>query len=299
MVIVQLNGGLGNQMFQYALGRSIAERLSTVVKLDLSTFESNQHRRYGLHSFNIWEHIATEQEIEAIKGRKYTRKEALVLRTCSRLGFRPATDALLSKGRVLRERHLHFDSEVLNATGSLYVEGYWQSEKYFKDIRDILLREFTIKHGHDPQSQKLSETIQSTNSVSLHVRRGDYVHSKTAAEVLGFCGLDYYERSIDHILENVPAPHFLVFSDEPDWAKENIRTKCPTTFVDHNNTSRDYEDLRLMSMCQHHIISNSSYSWWSAWLSRFHSKIVIAPLQWFKNTAMTTADLIPEAWLRL
>jgi hypothetical protein len=137
------------------------------------------------------------------------------------------------------------------------------------------------------------------SAVSIHVRRGDYVSDAGTNRFHGTCSVDYYHDAVDRISGFAPASHFFVFSDGIDWAKENLRLRQPVTYVDFNDGEKNYEDLRLMSLCKHHIIANSSFSWWGAWLNPNPDKIVIAPKKWFNDPSINTDDLIPNSWLRL
>lgn len=300
MIVVRLAGGLGNQMFQYAIGRHLAEKQYTVLKLDLSDFEIQTLRRYGLHCFHVCENIATQGEIEAIKGHELTRVERVSAKILWRLGFRQAANKMWPAGKIINEKEESiFASEVLSETGHLYLQGYWQSELYFVDIREILLREFTLKYPPSPYSLTIEAKIASTNSVSLHIRRGDYVHDPIINESHGVCSLDYYQLAIDKILTAVPNPHFFVFSDDLPWVVENFKLDIPMTLVGQMANKKDFEDLWLMSRCQHQIIANSSFSWWGAWLNPNPNKVVCAPSRWFNNFPINPQDLIPETWIKL
>ena len=293
MILVKLQGGLGNQMFQYATARRLAEKHSTILKLDLTEFESYKLRKYDLHCFHIWEYLATESEIDDIVYshnilNKFKQKVSL------KLGFKKYKNS-----NWIIEKQFQFDPKILEAPNNVLLYGYWQSEKYFADISDILRREFVIKYQQDPLSQKLAEFIQSTESVSLHVRRTDYVQNAVTNEMHGTCDQAYYDRCVRYIGDRVSNPHFFIFSDEPQWTKDNLKLGFPTTIVDCNDSSRNYEDLRLMSMCKHNIIANSSFSWWGAWLNPALNKIVLAPQKWFKDETINTKDLIPEQWIKI
>ena len=141
--------------------------------------------------------------------------------------------------------------------------------------------------------------IQSSDAVAIHVRRGDYISNQNTTEFHGICSLDYYHKAIDEIISKVNDPHFFVFSDDPEWTQENLKIDAPTTYVAHNSSDKNYEDLRLMSLCNHFIIANSSFSWWGAWLSRNESKIVIAPSRWFQDIKYNDSDRLPEEWKRI
>jgi len=294
MIIAKLTGGLGNQMFQYATARRLAEKHSTILKLDVTGFEAYKLHRYSLHCFNIWEYLATQTEIEVIRGNSKNIFDRLGSKIMSKLGHKN----IGGKNWII-EKQFHFDSEILEANNNVLLEGYWQSEKYFADISDILCREFVVKYRQDPQSQRFAELIQSTESVSLHVRRTDYVQNALTNQIHGTCNQDYYEQCVRYIGDRVSNPHFFIFSDEPHWAKDNLKLGFPMTIIDCNDASRNYEDLRLMSMCKHNIIANSSFSWWGGWLNPNPKKLVIAPQKWFNDETRSTQDIIPEQWIKI
>jgi Glycosyl transferase family 11 len=296
-IIAKITGGLGNQMFQYALGRQLAETHQTLLKLDLSSFESD-YRKYALHCFQTQTHLATPEEIEDVQG-IYGAVEKLTLKITRKMGFRSSALRLARKGVTLKENHFHFDPSILDASKYSYLDGYWQTEKYFPSIGDILRQEFQFKYLQDSKSKHLSSLIGSTNSVALHIRRGDYVSNSKNLEFHGLCSLDYYGQAIQLMSDRVDHPHFFVFSDEPQWVKENFKLECPVTVVDHHSGDLSYEDMRLISQCQHQIIANSSFSWWAAWLNNNPQKIVIAPLKWFNNASADIKDLIPNQWLSI
>jgi hypothetical protein len=295
MVIVKLMGGLGNQMFQYAAARRLAHFNNTNLKIDLSWFDNicevDSPREYALDEFAIQENFATREEVEALT----VRKQGFVERLIAKVMWRKPVAA----PSYIREKQFHFDPGILNLPDAVYLDGYWQSDKYFKDIEDVIREEFSIKAPQNGKNKKLAELISSRESVSLHVRRGDYVSNSVTNKVHGTCGLDYYTRAIAEIFSRVDDPYFFVFSDDPEWSKANLNISHPVVFVDHNNASRNYEDLRLMSQCRHHIIANSSFSWWGAWLSSYPDKIVITSKRWFSDPTVDTSDLIPPEWLKL
>lgn len=284
-------------MFQYALGRQLAETNKTLLKLDLSSFESD-HRKYDLHCFHIQAYPATSDEIADVQG-KYGAIEEVTLKITRKLGFRGSALRLARKGAVVQEKQFHFDPHVLSVSKYSYLDGYWQTEQYFPDVREILRQEFQVKYLQDSKSGSLSDLISRTNSVAIHIRRGDYATNSAYHHVHGLCSLDYYHRSTQWMIDKISNPRFFVFSDEPQWAKENLKLGFPVTIVDHNGGDRSYEDLRLMSQCKHQIIANSSFSWWAAWLNNHPQKSVIAPLKWFNNASFNASDLIPTSWLRL
>jgi hypothetical protein len=292
MVIVGLMGGLGNQMFQYAAGRAVAHRNRTPLKLDISAFEQDPLRSYRLHHFNIVESIATPDEV----ARLTKRGRGLWNRISHRLERYLLP---LYKQSVFAQRFDYFDPDILRVRGNVYLVGYWQSEKHFKDIEQIIRQDFTLRHAPDAGNQRLIRIMTNTNSVSLHIRRGDYVSNPVTYRYHGVCSLDHYRAAVARLTQTVKRPHFFIFSDDMEWAQQNLKLDYPVTYVTHNGVERDYADLRLMSQCKHHIIANSAFSWWGAWLCTYPPKIVIAPQKWFNKANCDTRDLTPASWIRL
>jgi len=290
--MVSLKGGLGNQMFQYAAAKSLALRHNVTLKLDLSFLEGEQPgntlRRFALDCFAISATRAARYEAALMSGRGSNR-----LRTASV----SAVQRLL-RYSVFREQFFHFDPEVLCLPDKVYLEGYWQSERYFTDCAEVIRREFTVKQPLLGRNRELADAIASVNAVSLHVRRGDYVTDATTNAVHGICVADYYRKAEEIIARAVENPVFFLFSDDTEWVAANLALRYPVVHVDHNGDV-PHEDLRLMSLCDHHIIANSSFSWWGAWLSANPAKTVIAPERWFNDPTIDTSDLIPLSWLRI
>lgn len=294
MVITRLSGGLGNQLFQYAAGRRLALVRGAELKLDTSALVSSKYptpRHYELSAFSMKVAIASERELAGLPPSPRRTWSSLLSRR-----FCPAELLSLS---YKKETHFHFDPAVLELTDGVYLDGYWQSERYFADVADVIRTDLTMANPADRQNQALLEQIGSGNAVSVHVRRGDYVTDTHTADYHGFCGLDYYRRAIQYIADVIANPVLFVFSDDLDWVRANLNTPYPTTIVGHNGPQRGVEDLRLMSACQHHILANSSFSWWGAWLDPRPDKIVVAPQRWFNKYDADTKDLCPESWVRL
>lgn len=293
MIIVRLMGGLGNQMFQYALARHLALRSNQPLKLDLSWFstvyDDKMQRSYGLNYFKIIEDFATKEEISYLIG----SNETGTFLSHYWNGF-----LRYYKKSYIKERYFHFDSTVLNVSKSTYLEGYWQSEKYFKNIQDILRKEFTVKTELEGKNKEIAQRIIESESVCIHVRRGDYISNPEVNKLFGICSLDYYHNAIQSISNKKSLLSFFIFSDDIEWVKANFNFNIQMTIVDHNR-EKFYEDFRLMTLCKHHIISNSSFSWWSAWLSPNLSKLVCAPKKWFNDESKNVKDLIPESWIRI
>ena len=295
MVVVKLTGGLGNQLFQYAAARRLSVFHHTILKLDGTLFEHYRLRKYSLSPFRILESFATPQEIAEVKG--FSKKGVLRIALAFLRNLKRNHRSPIFTEPLVRP----FDPSILKTPKDVYLDGYWQSEKYFVDIQDIIRREFTIKYAQDPQSQEVAEHIASTQSVSVHVRRSDYVSDSETNRTHGSCDLDYYKQCVSLITGKITNPHFFVFSDEPSWTTKNLRLNYPTTFVTHNDSDKAYEDLRLISMCKHNIVANSSFSWWGAWLNPNPDKIVLGPKKWFNDPGpgVDASDIIPPRWIQV
>lgn len=289
MIIAKLIGGLGNQMFQYAIGRHLAHINCTELKLDISGFNDYKLHAYGLSHFNIVENFATEKEVT--KFQKYKRKPGRKWFLYNRL--------VANETKYVQEKQFHFDPRILETRKEAYLDGYWQTEKYFKDIKDIIRQDFILKLPLGDKSKKIAENIRSCEAVAIHIRRGDYVTNQQTNEYHGTCGIDYYRKAIEILAEKVSDPHIFIFSDDHEWVKNNVTLKYPATYVSHNKADKNYEDLKLISLCKHQIIANSSFSWWGAWLNPNKEKIVIAPTKWFQAPKMDTRDIIPDSWIKL
>ena len=285
MIIVKLNGGLGNQLFQYSLGRKLSLKNNDVFKLDLSDFTADNPRSYSLGEFNIIENFASDEDINKIK----------------KSGVWKLVDKLkpYCKRSAIKYKGYDFDPNILKLSGNFYLDGYWQSEKYFQDIKNIIRKEVTLKNPIENKYADLISQIKNTNSVSIHIRRGDYITNKKFSKVYNLLDEKYYQKAVKFIAEKISDPHFFIFSDNINWVKQNLNIPYLKTFVSGDNETKDYEELILMSLCQHNIIANSSFSWWGAWLNKNADKIVISPDKWFNDKIGNAKDLIPENWIKL
>ncbi|MDW8206035.1 MAG: alpha-1,2-fucosyltransferase [Cytophagales bacterium] len=300
MIVVKLIGGLGNQMFQYAIGRHLAIINQQPLLLDISAYKACSDRYYALDCFNIRATIAHKINAEQFRqnGQFLTFVEKI------KYQFFPSL-----RKRLIKEPHFHYSPDIIKSYEySIYLEGYWQSEKYFLPIREQLLQDFTLAQPLSEPNRLLAEHIGSVESVSIHVRRGDYVSNPIANACHGTCESSYYQQAIEKIASMVSNPFFFVFSDEPQWFAENVDMHYPYVVVAHNQGRQSYNDLHLMRLCKHNIIANSSFSWWGAWLNTNPKKVVIAPRQWFNpnskwfkewDLATATADLVPPEWIRI
>jgi hypothetical protein len=290
VIIVKLKGGLGNQLFQYAAGRHLAEMHNTVLKLDLSLFKTYKLHAYSLKPFNISKAVASKGEVDEL----VYQKVSLLKRAFRKLKGLPPR---LAKSYI-KEKQFNFNPEILNLPDNVYLDGYWQSEKYFADISAIIRNEFRVTSPQDGNNLAYAKEIAATESVSIHIRRGSYLLPPYNS-VHELSSLEYYRKSVDHIVKDVKNPHFFIFSDDHEWTRENLKLSYPATYLEQNDAGKDFEDLRLMSQCRHNICANSTFSWWGAWLNENKDKTVIVPEKWFIDPAMNTQDLIPAGWIRL
>lgn len=287
-----MTGGLGNQMFQYAFGRRLAEKHSAELKLDLGFYSDKKLnssygavREYDLEMFNIREAIATDDEIARLSKRTTNRQIDRLL------------DKILGvKETVLREPHYHFSQAAFNAPDNRYLIGYWQSEKYFADIENVIRADFTFREPPSKKASEILERVKNSNSVGVHVRRGDFlVHPLN-----GVYGVDYYRIGEQHITERVSDPHYFVFSDDIEWCRDNLRFAGPTEFVDDEFDGHKLrDDFRLISACKHFIIANSSFSWWAAWLGENADKVVVAPHSWALDQTIDKSEMYLPGWIRV
>jgi hypothetical protein len=286
MIVTRLLGGLGNQMFQYAVGRALALQRAADLYLDCSWYEQSHPgstpRRYELH------HLQTVQRFAGRfvrwKFRQARQKRSLFLRQYA----------------YVEQPSRSFDARLLELQKRhVYLDGYWQCEHYFSSVRSSLLRDFRLVSEATGQNAELLAEIAECNAVALHVRRGDYVQNEHTHNVHGTCSLEYYRDAVAYILARVARPRFFVFSDEPDWVRRNLQIEAEVRHISHNHPDLGHEDLRLMAHCKHFIIANSSFSWWGAWLSTHADKLVLAPRRWFADPGRDEGDIVPTSWIRV
>ena len=276
MIVTRLHGRTGNQMFQYAAGRALAALRGTGVALD---------ERTALHKGE-----GSIARVFALPRDKPltlppARHEAPVAHFLWRATGRDPV--------FCRERGLGYNPRFRDFPANAYLHGYWQSARYFAAIEDDIRAAFRFRIGPSPANAEMAARIGDTLAVSLHVRRGDYV----SAQPHGLCEQAYYDAALDWLLPRLPAaPTVFVFSDDPGWARDNLALPCDKVVVDLNGPQTDYEDLRLMALCDHHVIANSSFSWWGAWLNAKPGRLVAAPARWFGDPKMHNPDILPDGW---
>ena len=293
MIIVKLYGGIGNQMFQYAMARSLANKNKTSFKLDITHYNTKilpnglPYRSYDLSVFNVKGNIATKQELLQFQNN--------TLNLIGKINRKVKT--YINPFKVIYEPYFQFCPNIFDIKGNIYLEGYWQSEKYFTEIEDIIRKEFEIKQSLTGEGLKMLDTIRNSNSVCLNIRRQEFASNPFLNL---FVGLEYIQNAIEHMNKKLKEPHFFIFSDELEWVKENLFLQYPYTIVENNLYGEKFKDcLFLMTNCKHFIIPNSTFGWWAAWLSSNKSKIVIAPKRWFSDPNKNTNDLIPSNWIKI
>lgn len=290
-VIVRLQGGLGNQLYQYAIGRSLSILHGRRLLLDPRLIQAEAPaRHYDLGALRI-----VENHVSGLN--KWCVRWACSVRLGS--AFRTACP-LVWKYRIVQDRECGYDPTVFDDhAGPLILQGYWQSFRYFSDYRTTLLQEFAPRNPIESHTRNLIAEFESQEAVAVHIRRGDYVTNPVASSIHGTCNLNYYTNAAHLIAERISNPRFYVFTDDPAWARSNLSLPGSTRVIDENLGHRDFEDLWAMSRCRHFIIANSSFSWWGAWLSDSPQKIVIAPAKWFNIDNCPVGDRIPSDWIRL
>ncbi len=293
MIIASLLGGLGNQMFQYATARALSIDRHQPMRLDTSAFEDTRmHQGFELRKvFGCAAPLASGADLRSVLGYPSSYRFRRMLARKNLLWMRPKA--------LVVEPHFQHWAGIASVAERCVLMGYWQSEKYFASAASAIRRDFTFATAPSSRNAALQAEIASCNAVSLHIRRGDYVQNARALATHGLCPPDYYRAAIRHFVDRIESPRFFVFSDDIPWVSENLHIAAAHVYVDHNQGPESYNDMRLMSHCRHHVIANSSFSWWSAWLNARPDKIVVAPSRWFADTTKDTQDLLPASWLRI
>ncbi len=301
MIITKLQGGLGNQMFQYALGRRLSLLNETELKLDISAYDNlkknDTPRKYSLGCFNIEENFAEKEDFKKINLPDMASKN--IMWRIYRKFFRDMEAKKPQREQIyVREPYFGFCADILKLKKNIYLNGNWQNEKYFKEVGAVIRKDFTLKRKSGQYERWADKISKAGHSVSLHIRRGDYVHDEKTNRCHGVCDLRYYEKAIAVIGAKTKSPVIFIFSDDIHWAKANIKTKHQTLFVSGNGL-KDCEEMVLMSKCENNIIANSSFSWWGAWLNKNKEKTIISPKQWFADPARTDDNPCPPNWIQI
>jgi len=291
-ITIQIQGGLGNQLFQYATGKALCKRLKGELLIDNEWFnhgwEDVTLRHFLLPDLRIQGKVVQLQPPPTPP--KRWRRFLQILFPISPY--------------ILKDRPYRFNPLLSKfkpySSQDVYLMGYWQSFHYFNSIRQELLHELTPRNNLSPHYQTYLDKIQTTSSAMVHIRRGDYVHLPIASKVHGFLGLDYYLKGIELLLAKNPDTHFFIFSDDAEWAKSHLPHQDKMTFIDSlEEKTAPVQELYLMSQCKTYLIANSSLSWWGAWLCKNENAYVIAPKKWTNDESKTWDDLLPKWWQRI
>ncbi|MBN8550272.1 MAG: alpha-1,2-fucosyltransferase [Deltaproteobacteria bacterium] len=290
-IVVRLKGGLGNQLFQYATARAMALRSNVPLKLDVTSGFRNDPfgRSYGLNPFTLKATPASRFESFVYPGGRVVRAASRFFNSRRPLGERS----------YIQERALCFDPEIVafRCRKQIYIEGYWQSEQYFADCSEQIRQDFRFMGTPSAQSAQLAHQIEASNSVAVHFRRRRALRlsGETKGADNDTVNANYYSQAFERIARVVRDPTFFLFSDDPDWVRQNIPLNYSSVVVTGNESEdRIHEDLWLMTKCDHHILANSTFSWWGAWLSANGEGTVIAP-----DKIRFNRDIIPQRWLVL
>jgi hypothetical protein len=298
MIISKIYQGLGNQLFQYAYGKARAIELNVEFKIDTSYYENYSEvtqfgytykRDFGLNRFQVTAKEATAEEIDAVL---HPIGKSILHKLSNRLRLKSKK---LNKKFYIKENIENFSPELLNILDNTYVEGYFTNEKYFKNIKSILVKEFTLIDPPTDVNQEIIQEMENCNSICISIRRTNFLNNP----LHGTCGEAYYYDAMKLMASKVENPIFYVFSDDNEWINTFFDSQgFECRFIQHNYPDF-YEDFRLMTNCKHHIIPNSTFPWWAAWLSENESKIVIAPKYWLNSNEIDYSDYIPSDWLKL
>lgn len=285
MIIVRMVGGVGNQLFCYAYAKSLQQK-GYDVKIDISTFKFNKIDSYEFDKYNIDIPISTQEENERLFN------NSLLSKILKRFG--------IDISNKVREKSLLFDESLLRINDNSYVDGYFQNEKYFYDIRDIILEQISINRPLSNFTKNIQKKINSLNNTcSIHVRRGDMANDINV-KIHGVCSVEYYNNAIEYLKNKLGEVNYFIFSDDFEWCRSNLKIDN-AIFVESEEHRIAHEDIYLMSLCDHNIIANSTFSWWGAWLNINDDNVVIAPQTWFADKSLNnvSGDIVPEDWIRL
>lgn len=318
MIIIRLTSGLGNQLFQYATARNIAYKHNTILKIDKISYYSDDFRSCELFNYkiNAYEIKTTDLlKLKPLQGyfllfvkffagriraaRLYLKFESKWLNYYAHYNTKFSQLNPLIKKRILIQRYYHYDDEILKTPDNIYLIGYFQSWKYFNDIRSILIKELQPKFPIIGKNNEILTTIRDCNSVSIHIRRGDYFTNKENRELFEVYNLEYFQKAIQLIKTKINNIQLFLFSDDINWVKNNFKVDEEIYYIEKQDERQTIIDLYLMSNCKHNIISNSSFSWWGAWLNNNPEKIVIAPKKWLNSDDYNIKDLLPPNWIRI
>ncbi len=301
MIIIQLIGGLGSQMSQYAYAKALKSK-GYDVKIDTSAYETYKTHKYELGNYNIDIETSTKQENMELKkynfvarALSYNQTSNFFLKFLNKIGLKSYMET------VIKEQSHLFDEDLLKVTDGAYIIGDFKSEKYFKNIKGDLLEQFSLKKEPSSYLQKMELKIKTEKkSCFVHIRRGDYINNAKVRKIHGVCSIDYYQNAVEYVSSKVNDLHFFVFSNDITWCEKNLNIKN-VTYMKNAERHSPNEDIYLMSLCNHSIIDHSNFCWWGAWLNKNQNSIVIAPKRWFSEDLYQkqSYDIYCESWIKL
>ncbi len=289
MITVELRGGLGNQLFQYAAGIALSEYHQVDLKVDITQLQEpdeilGTYRRYCLSN------LINEPQIAQNENTQYLTNP--ILKRINKL-------APIQLKNVFYENYFHFNPLIWKTKKTIFLRGNFQSFKYFENYHNTILNKLAFKQHFKDQNDVIYNQINSSNSLAIHIRRGDYVSNKIASHVLGTLAIEHYKNAVDIIISKEKIENVFIFSDDIEWVKQNLDFLKNPIFVEALGNYKDITEFILLKSCKHQIIANSSFSWWAAYLNPNPNKIVIAPKKWFNQVDYNTKDLFPADWITI
>lgn len=283
-VIANIIGGLGNQMFQYAASYALAKKNGLELKLDLDDYNTFRDRNFELpYAFDLKFSIASKKDVKNLIG---VHSNIYLRRFLYRVGYRK---------NMLREKPYVLNKDFFDITNSIYLEGYWQNYNYFDSIKKDIRQQFKFKCLKNEEINFFFQKYKKKNVISMHVRKSDYINNKKNTHLFFNLTNNYYLQAVNFFKLKVSNPHFLIFSDDVNWVNNNINLQN-TSYEILKPSLSPAKDMALMSLCNHNIIANSTFSWWAAWLNSSVNKIVITPQKWLKKDPQPIGLKIPE-WI--
>lgn len=299
MILLRLQGGLGNQMFQYAFGKYLAVKNNTILKLDDTLLKDRSlpdevatHRDFELNVFNTTSaQHATQKEIWNFNGSPSGT-------ITDKIRFK--IHRAIKKPHLLIQERNEFKEEYINAPDNTCVVGRWQSEKFFKPIENSIKKEFTLREKPSEETEQLAQEIRGRNALCIHYRRKDLITSPVYSKTIGALSNEYYHKAFEKMREINKPEHIYIFSDDISWCKNNLSFDQPHSFVsDALSGNKNTGHLYLMSQCSSFIISNSTFAWWAAWLGNSDKKQVVAPANWYADQTLNNKFITPESWIKI
>ncbi|KIO54198.1 alpha-1,2-fucosyltransferase [Flavobacterium hibernum] len=293
MILIKLQGGLGNQMFQYAFASVLARKNNTKIVIEDSVYKLTE-KKEGYTPRNFELSIFDNEYVFA------KRSDTSLFSTLSIIQ-KVKKKINLNYPKIFNEPTFEYSLKANSLKSPVFAIGYFQSFKYFIGFESYIRDLFVFPMNRlSSKNTDLISILKNKNTIAIHIRRGDYVNDIITNQVHGSCSFKYYEEAISIINSKIENPTLVFFSDDSVWVKDNFGALIfDKIFVDHNKELDSWMDMFLMSICSHNIIANSSFSWWGAWLNENPEKIVIAPKKWFQSKEIDIKSIIPEEWIVL